>query len=86
MPQTIETFTVHLAEPPTGIFRDALARSEIDILGQALTRLNQISGLLFMMKTSEEIAPGVAAALAGIETLVDDTAGLLTVIPMRGAA
>lgn len=86
MPQTIETITVTLSEPPTGIFRDAVALREIDIIGQALTRLNQISGLLFMLKGNDELCPGFASALAGLETLVDDTAALLTVIPSRGGA
>ena len=86
MPQTIETITVHLEEPPGGSFRDALAQRDIDIVAQVLNRLNQIRGLLFVMKTHEDIAPGLANALAGLETLVDDTAGLLTVMPTRGAA
>lgn len=86
MPQTVETITVHLAEPPVGIFRDAVVSRDIDIVGQVLNRLNQISGLLYVMKSNDDVAPGMASALAGLETLVDDTAALLTVIPARGVA
>ncbi len=86
MPQTIETITVHLAEPPVGIFRDALEQREIDIVGQVLTRLQQISALLTIMKYSEDLHPFVANAVGGVETLVDDTRALLTVIPSRGVA
>lgn len=87
MPQAVETITVHLAEPPVGIFREALAHRDIDIVGEVLTRLDYISGLLTMMKYSDsEMHPYVANAIGGIETLVDDTRGLLTVIPSRGVA
>jgi hypothetical protein len=86
MPQAVETITVHLAEPPVGIFRDACEARPIDIIGQVLTRLGQISALARMMAASEELGPAAQNAMRGIETFVDDTIGLLTVIPVRGAA
>lgn len=86
MPQAAETITVQLAEPPVGIFRHALADREYDLLGEALTRLNQISGIIYLLRYSEELSPIAKTALGGLETLVDDTTALLTVIPSRGAA
>lgn len=86
MPQAIESITVHLSEPPVGIFRDALAHRDIDIVGQVMTRLEQIGALIFVMKTSEEFQPVVQSALGALEALVDDTKGLLTVVPAGCAA
>lgn len=86
MPQAFETITVHLAEPPVGIFRHALARRDIDIIGEVLTRLNQISGLISVMSTSDDLCPAAQQAMCGLEAIIDDTVGLLTVIPQRGAA
>lgn len=86
MPQAIETFTVHLTEAPRGILGDLSQGRYIDIIGQVQTRLDYISGLLNVLKQCGEIEPPLQSTFGAIETLVDDTLAMLTVVPSRGLA
>ncbi|WP_370180219.1 hypothetical protein [Alteriqipengyuania sp.] len=58
----------------------------IDMVDGVRTRLDQIGALLWMMRNMDDLAPGIALALGGIETAVEDAGALLSVHSARGAA
>lgn len=87
MPQAAECITVGFDTPATGIFAYmSRSRAPADLVEEAHIRLDQIVGLLNLLKNGQDLTVAEANAFGALETMIEDTAALLSVVSVEIAA